>query len=251
MTRVQRNNKEYLKNNLSSLGNYILSFMLIYLKTLLKDIVYLIIGLIYIAYLIIRNFDDLVAKLFLKLPRVLRASIIYSMIILGIILINKPNEVIVYRNKIVQVEKEVVRTEVKEEVNVKEEGVKACNLSDVECKIYNKAIEQGLSVEQAYIILSISKHETGKWTSNAFNNKHNLGGIMCKTGLRQYNTLEEGIEAFINLLKNRYFNQGLDTIEKIQPVYCPVGASNDPNNLNQYWLPMVTNYYNEYLQNQI
>lgn len=250
MTRVEKNNKKYLKNDLLNLGKNTLKFMLIYLKTLLKDTVCLIIGLIYIAYLIIKNFDNLVAKLFLKLPRLLRASIIYSMIILGIFLINKPNEIIVYRDKIVQVEKEIVKAETKEEeVVIEAKEVQACNLSEVECKIYNKAIEQGLSVEQSYIILSISKHETGKWTSNAFNNKHNLGGIMCNTGLKQYNTLDDGIDAFVSLLKNRYFNQGLDTIEKIQPVYCPVGASNDPNNLNQYWLPMVTNYYNEYLQN--
>ena len=126
------------------------------------------------------------------------------------------------------------------------EPINKCELSDIECKIYDKAIEVGLTKEQAYILLAISKHETGRWTSNAFVNKNNLGGIMGRDGLRVYDTLDEGIEAFANLLKRRYFEQGLDTIEKIQPVYCPIGASNDPYNKNQYWLSSVTQFYNEY-----
>ena len=71
---------------------------------------------------------------------------------------------------------------------------------------------------------------------------------MCNTGLKQYNSLEEGLNGFVNLLKNRYFNRGLDTVDKIGAVYCPVGASNDPYGLNQHWIPNVTKYYNEYLQ---
>ena len=122
-----------------------------------------------------------------------------------------------------------------------------CQLSEIECKIYNKSIEYGLNREQAFIVVSISRHETSKWTSKAFLEKHNLGGIMCSTGLRQYGSLDEGIDAFVSLLKNRYFDRGLDTLEKIQPVYCPIGASNDPKGLNQHWLPMVTKYYNEYM----
>lgn len=250
MTRVQKNKKEYLKINLSKIGKSLLKFALIYTETLLKDIVYLVVGVSYIGYLAIKHFDDLFIKLFSKLPRYARATIIYLVIIVGIFLINQPNEVIVYKDKIVEVTKEVAKVEVEQPVikePIVEEPQNTCSLSEVECKIYNKAIEQGLSKEQAYIILSISKHETGKWTSNAFINKYNLGGIMCSTGIKQYNSLDEGIEAFVNLLKNRYFGQGLDTIEKIQPVYCPIGASNDPGNKNQYWLPMVTQYYNEYL----
>ena len=124
----------------------------------------------------------------------------------------------------------------------------ACNLNEIECKIYNKAREVELTHEQAMMIVAISKHETGNWTSRAFKNKNNFGGVMCNTGLKQYSSLEEGLNGFVNLLKNRYFNRGLDTVDKIGAVYCPVGASNDPNGLNQHWIPNVTKYYNEYLQ---
>lgn len=51
----------------------------------------------------------------------------------------------------------------------------------------------------------------------------------------------------VSLLQNNYFGKGLDTIEKIGAKYCPVGADNDPNGLNQYWVPGVTRIYNNYL----
>lgn len=247
MTRIEKNSDIYLKSMILKLADKLLDLLKIYLKTLLRDSVCLIVGVLYIIYLIIKNFDNLVIKLFLKIPRYARATIIYLTIFVLIFLIFQPNEVIVYKNKIITKEIEVIPEDMaKVEEQFMEEPINTCKLSEIECKIYNKAIEQGLTNEQAYIILSISKHETGRWTSNAFINKHNLGGIMCSTGIKQYNTLDEGIEAFVNLLKNRYFAQGLDTIEKIQPVYCPVGAANDPKGLNKYWLSTVTQFYNEY-----
>jgi hypothetical protein len=62
---------------------------------------------------------------------------------------------------------------------------------------------------------------------------------------RTFETLDAGIEYFVANLKNLYFDMGLDTLEKIQPKYCPVGASNDPNNLNVYWLNNTKAYYDE------
>lgn len=220
-------------------------------KEILKAIIAFIVGSIYIVYNIIKYINNLIARMFLKLPRLAKITVIYTMIVLSIFGIKKPKQII----KEIVKEEEIKITldapnkkeETKEEVKETEtEKNNICNLSDIECKIFNKAISEGLTTDQAFILLSISKHETGKWTSKAFIEKYNLGGIMCSTGLKKYNSLDEGIEAFVTLLKNRYFQQGLDTIEKIQPVYCPIGAENDPKNLNQYWLPMVSRYYNEY-----
>ena len=103
--------------------------------------------------------------------------------------------------------------------------------------------------EQAILLVAISKHETGNWTSYNFKNKNNLGGLYngSKGTFYSYESLESGIEAFVNLLKNRYFGKGLNTIEEIGNVYCPVGASNDPNGLNKHWIPKVSQYYNNYL----
>lgn len=63
--------------------------------------------------------------------------------------------------------------------------------------------------------------------------------------LINYNSLEEGIVAFLSNLKNNYFDVGLDTLDKIQPKYCPIGAVNDPNGLNKYWLNGTKKMYNE------
>ena len=52
---------------------------------------------------------------------------------------------------------------------------------------------------------------------------------------------------FVRILKTYYFEKGLNTIEEIGAKYCPVGAANDPNGLNKYWVGGVTNVYNYYL----
>lgn len=106
----------------------------------------------------------------------------------------------------------------------------SCKLDSTTCKIKRVAI---------------SKHETGNYTSEAFKEKNNVGGMMCNSGLISYSTLDDGIEAFVSNLKYNYIDEGLDTIEKIQPKYCPIGAANDPKGLNKYWVGGVTKYYNE------
>lgn len=240
MTRVEKNKKVYKKN-----------LLLRFLKEILKDSVILGVGIIYLIYSIVKWINNLIVKIFMAMPRIVRVGLIYGLI--GIAIYGNVNVKTVVK-EIVKEEELTITFKPEEKISVEEEkqetvelSQEMCHLGEIECKIYNKSIEYGLSREQAFIVVSISRHETGKWTSKAFLEKHNLGGIMCSTGLRQYSSLDEGINAFVSLLKNRYFDKGLDTIEKIQPVYCPVGASNDPKGLNQYWLPMVTKYYNEYI----
>ena len=120
--------------------------------------------------------------------------------------------------------------------------IKACELDSTSCKIKEIAEKYGMNWK---IAVAISKHETGVYTSKAFKELNNVGGMMCNDGLKEYATLEEGIEAFVKNLKYNYIDEGLDTIEKIQPKYCPIGAKNDPNGLNKYWVSGVTKYYNE------
>lgn len=116
------------------------------------------------------------------------------------------------------------------------------------CKIYTKAKANGLTREQSLIVVSISAHETGYWTSQVFKARNNFGGVTCDTGFRKYDSLESGLNHFVDLLTNYYFEEGFDTIEKIGNKYCPVGAKNDPKGLNKNWIPSVTSIYNSYLQ---
>lgn len=113
------------------------------------------------------------------------------------------------------------------------------------CKIQKKALEIGMTEEQALISVAISKWETGNWTSVAYNQKNNIGGMMCRSGLISYNSLEEGINEFVINLKRNYFDIGLTTLELIQPKYCPIGAKNDPNGLNKNWLNGTKKMYEE------
>lgn len=232
MTRVEKNKKRYAGNKIVKI-----------LKGIGRIVIYLLVGFVYEIYTIIHSINLLVAKVYSKLPRLLKVSIIYILIFTATWGVFNNKKVVVKAEETKEIVK-VVFTEQKEQ-EPKEE-IKQCVLGEIECSIYNKAIEIGMTEEQALITIAISKHETGNWTSKAFKNKNNFGGVMCNSGLKNYSTYEEGLTGFVNLLKNRYFDKGLDTIEKIGAVYCPVGASNDPTGVNQYWIPNVTSYYNNY-----
>lgn len=227
------------------------------IKGLIKAFALLIAQIAKMIYLIIKAFNNLNAKIFMKLPRLLKVAIIYTLIGLSIFAFEKPrvlvkevlsssiveqvetleNEINIQDNQITQQKQEIERLNV------------VVKLNDIEKKIYNVAINSELTHEQAILVVAISKHETGNWTSNLYKNNNNFGGIYNSKEQKfySYESNDKGLQAFVNLLKNNYFGKGLDTIEKIGAKYCPVGASNDPTGVNQHWVPKVTQYYNNYL----
>ncbi|MFZ7947166.1 MULTISPECIES: NlpC/P60 family protein [Bacillaceae] len=91
---------------------------------------------------------------------------------------------------------------------------------------------------------AIMLHETGSGTSNAVKNYNNPGGIMDPasgwSSLMRFPNMEEGLRYTMANIKRRIIDDGLDTIEKLGAVYAPIGAANDPNGLNQYWVSRVT-----------
>ena len=226
-----------------------------FLDLIIKNTVYLVVGLAYAIYLLIRAFDDLVAKWFMKLPRLIKVVMIYSLVInLGLdvySLVEPVKEFIEIYNteeKVsvitpLELKSEEVPTLTETTQNeTKEEEVKECFLDhETACKIKNKAEEYGIDWK---IAVSISKWETGNFTSNLYFNKNNVGGMYCNGSFLSYATLDEGIEAYVSNLKKLYFDMGLDTLEEIQKKYCPIGAKNDPNGLNKNWLGGVAKIYN-------
>ena len=73
-----------------------------------------------------------------------------------------------------------------------------------------------------YILaVSIARVETGNFTSELFLKHNNLGGLRNDYEWYKYNTLIEGINAYVSMLKLEYINKELDTPEKMQPKYCP------------------------------
>lgn len=151
--------------------------------------------------------------------------------------------------------KEVIQIDQEEEKSLKtqknaeleslekiEELSNECTLDEVSCKIKKVAQDYGVDWRLA---VAISMHETGKYTSVAFNDNNNVGGNFRNGSLMNFSSLDEGIEFFVNNLKTKYIDLGLDVIEEISAKYAPIGADNDPNNLNQYWVSGVYKYYNE------
>lgn len=220
-------------------------------KKVVRNSLYLIIGVIAFIYYTLKGVNTLVIKAFNKLPRLAKVITIYSLIALSVIgVVNyKPQIKTIVEEKIqvITIEKEIAMVQEQEIVEEPKQEEIALFDNDNENNIYNYAIEQGLTRNQALLVISISRHETGNWTSKAFKNNNNFGGIMTSKGLKNYDSYEEGLHDFVRILKNYYFDLGLDTIEKIGAKYCPVGAENDPNGLNQYWVGGVTAIYNSYL----
>lgn len=153
--------------------------------------------------------------------------------------------------------KEVIQIDQEEEKSLKsqknaeleslekvEELSNECTLDEVSCKIKKVAQDYGVDWRLA---IAISKHETWDYTSYIFKHQNNVGGMWngMKGEFYSYDTLDAGIEAYISNLKNNYYDDGRTTIETIQPKYAPIGANNDPNDLNSNWIPGVTRRYKE------
>ena len=157
--------------------------------------------------------------------------------------------------KDIKVSEETKGTEILEveDVNKVEEVVDKCMMDYTSCKIKEVAIREGITDWK--IPVAIARHECGykdnQYLSNAFKNKNNVGGMMYydtttkSSYLMSFDTIDSGVEAFVSNLKRNYFNLGLDTIEKIQPKYAPVNASNDPYGLNEFWVSGVKSFYND------
>lgn len=97
------------------------------------------------------------------------------------------------------------------------------------------------------LLSAIALHETGYGTSDMVRNKNNPGGLFnSSTGtFYEFNSLEEGLDAMTSNLAENYYGEGLFTIEEIGSKYAPVGADNDPNNLNTHWIPTITGIVND------
>lgn len=89
-----------------------------------------------------------------------------------------------------------------------------------------------------YLAVAIALHETGcKWNcSTALKNCNNVGGVKgspkCQGDYKGYETLEIGINSYLDMLYNTYYSKGLNTPELMNPKY----ASNPEwaNAINKY-----------------
>lgn len=100
------------------------------------------------------------------------------------------------------------------------------------------------------LMASIIFLETGSGTSSAVVNYNNPGGLMNPetnwATLLKFNTLEDGLRSTGKTLNRLIHKGGLITINDLGSVYAPIGAANDPTNLNKNWAPNVTKFVNEF-----
>ena len=209
-------------------------------KAIIKNVYYILVGLVYLVLKTYIEFEKAFLKVWGMLPKWFRRLAIWLMIINIFALNDKPAEII---------EKVKTQIETKEIYVLQETYIEKekCSYGIFECAVYDEAIEQGMTEEQAKVAIAISKHETGSYTSSLFKNNNNIGGLYNSSAKKfyTYKSLEDGISAFIKNLKKGYFDKGLDTIEKIQKKYAPLNAANDPTGLNNHWVSGVTYFYNE------
>ena len=72
------------------------------------------------------------------------------------------------------------------------------------------------------IPLAIAKLETGHFTSAAYLQGNNVGGMSVNEVPMTFDSLTEGVDAFVKNLTDNYFALGMDTPEEIGSKYCPV-----------------------------
>lgn len=82
------------------------------------------------------------------------------------------------------------------------------------------------------IAVAIARLETGHFTSKAFTEYNNVGGLSVNEQPLQYSTLDSGIEAFVINL-SLYKQSGLETVEEIGSRWCPVNYESWVYNVKQ------------------
>jgi len=100
------------------------------------------------------------------------------------------------------------------------------------------------------LLAAICWHETGRGLnkSGMLYSHNNAGGLFVGGVKTHFPSVESGIYEQARRLKLYYIDMGLTDIESIGLKYCPVGASNDPDNLNPAWVPGVTEHYKTLLE---
>jgi len=242
------------KKALISYKKKIVKLTKILLKALIKNILLALIGCISFISVITYLISIKINNILNKIPKRLKTSIIILIIVLSITIPQKPikwtnkhiTNYITYNISLKETEEEKQEEE-KQPTEEEKQRTYICNIGTNECLIYDISKEYNLTYNEIKIAIAITKHETGNYTSPLFKNSNNIGGLYNSNtkSFYKFNTKEDGIHSFIKNLKNGYFNKGLTTIEKIQPKYAPLKASNDKNNLNANWVKGVTYFYNE------
>ena len=105
------------------------------------------------------------------------------------------------------------------------------DLSEDNSKVEELTVEKQIELKcEEYDIpsdipLAIARLETGHFTSRAYKEGNNVGGMSVDEVPLEYDSLYEGVDAFVSNLAENYFGQGLTTVDEIGKKYCPVNEN--------------------------
>lgn len=94
--------------------------------------------------------------------------------------------------------------------------------------------------------VSIGASESGHYKVDYMLRCNNIYGGMGKNGLIKYRNIEYGVLSYIRLLSKNYYGKGLNTIESIGRVYCPVFDANGNKTASPHWIKLVKSAKNRY-----
>lgn len=96
------------------------------------------------------------------------------------------------------------------------------------------------------ILASIAYIESGNLQAKTMLKKNNIYGGMADTKtLIGYRNISYGVLSYVKLMKNKYFNKDLDTIEKIGLVFNPI-TINGKKQANSHWLNSVNSVLSKF-----
>lgn len=78
--------------------------------------------------------------------------------------------------------------------------------------------------ETLLILIAVSRLETGNWTSTAYEELNNFGGLSENERPMAFDSRIKGCRAFVENLIENYIEEGLTTPESIGSKYCPVNS---------------------------
>lgn len=94
------------------------------------------------------------------------------------------------------------------------------------------------------LLVAIAGHESEWGTKGYAVGTNNPFGWGASQGIR-FPTWEDSIYTVARGLRKGYLDEGLRSIDRISGKYAPVGAANDPTNLNQHWTDGVSAVYRQ------
>ncbi len=95
------------------------------------------------------------------------------------------------------------------------------------------------------VLLGIGAAESGNYKVKYMLNRNNVYGGMKNKKLIKHNNIEQGVLSFVRLMSRNYYGKGLETLEEIGRVYCPVYIKG-VKRASSHWVNLVTNRSEKY-----